>query len=288
MGDALLRKTFKTDLMQPYPKKNTGQRPQKYVENNHPAIIDRETFAAAQAEIERRTSIRSYITAGHGRYSGRFAFSDRIVCAECGATFRRHNFRNHAKPYPKIEPVWTCKNHITRGEVRCAQLPIKEQYLEDLFINTLNELLSNKQTVLDELEVIITESIAETGGVTDGNQVIAIDAEIERLQAEVMELNRKRTKREITQDGYKTQSEKAMSRLDGLFAERDAVTEINGNAALEKAKLEMIQKFFQAEREQTAFSKDVFVRLVATVTVKSRADITFEFKNGLQIKAKTE
>lgn len=285
MGDVLLKKTFKKDLMQLYPTKNTGQMPQKYVQNNHPAIIDRETFAAAQAEIERRQGLRSSGESGRGRYSGKFAFSNLIICGECGYRFRRHNYRNHAKPYPRIEPVWTCYNHLSKAD-SCKQLPIKEKYLEELFVNTLNELLADRQSILSQLEEIITESITETACDTDGQE--SIDNEIERLQAEMLELNRRRAKKELSGDEYKAQSESVTRRLDALFDERDKANEINGSAVLEKAKLELIQDFLLNEREQTAFDRETVIRLVDSVIVKSRTDITFVFKNGLQMKARTD
>jgi hypothetical protein len=282
IGDVLLRKTFKADLMQLYPIKNTGQIPQKYVTNNHPPVIDRETFAAAQAETERRVGLRGHARTGHGRYSGKFAFSNKIICGECGAGFRRHNYRNHAKPYPRIEPVWTCYNHLQKADA-CPQLPIKEKYLEELFVSALNELLSDKDRIPDGLECILAESGTETDG---GDSRAGIESEIEELQARVFELNRKRAAKELTSEEYKELSEKLTARLDVLFDERDRLTEANGGAVLERAKAELIRGFLQDERNQTAFDKTVCTRLLESVIVRSREDITFVFKNGLEVKAK--
>ncbi|MCL2630781.1 MAG: recombinase family protein [Firmicutes bacterium] len=284
MGDVLLKKTFKTDFMQLYPTKNKGQIPQKYVENNHLAIIDRETFAAAQAEIERRNGLRSSGTTGRGRYSGKFPFSNLIVCGECGFKFRRHTYRFNKTNPPRAEAVWTCYNHMQHGAERCTQLPVKEAYLEELFVRTLNGLLADRQAILDELEVIIAESVEETGGF-DESQAYNIEAEIERLQSEIMELSKKRMSREIGQEEYREQTDNLKNRLDELFDERDSVTEVSGTAALEKAKLEAIRSFLQTEREQTEFAKDLPLRLLENVIIRNREDITFEFKNGLQVKA---
>ena len=44
MGDALLQKTFVTDVFSHRSEKNLGQLPQYYVHDCHPPIIDRETF----------------------------------------------------------------------------------------------------------------------------------------------------------------------------------------------------------------------------------------------------
>ncbi len=44
-GDALLGKTYTEDCISKKVRVNAGERPQYYVENNHPAIIDAATFA---------------------------------------------------------------------------------------------------------------------------------------------------------------------------------------------------------------------------------------------------
>jgi len=166
MGDVLLRKTFKKDMMQLYPTKNTGQMPQKYIENNHPPIVSRELYAAAQAEIERRNGLRSTSSVsgtGRGRYSGKHPFSNLIVCGECGFRFRRHNYRSSNRKHAiKIDPVWTCYNHLVKSSL-CSQLPVREDYLEELFQATLHDLLQDKNKILAELEAMIIESIVEDG-----------------------------------------------------------------------------------------------------------------------------
>ena len=53
-GDAIINKTFVVDCISKKIKVNNGERKKYYVENNHPAIIDAETFARVQEEIARR------------------------------------------------------------------------------------------------------------------------------------------------------------------------------------------------------------------------------------------
>ena len=50
-GDALLGKTYTEDCISKKVRVNAGERPQYYVENNHPAIIDAATFARVQEEL---------------------------------------------------------------------------------------------------------------------------------------------------------------------------------------------------------------------------------------------
>ena len=53
-GDALLQKTYTTDYLEHRVEKNRGHLPQYYVENSHPAIIDKEEWEIVQAELMRR------------------------------------------------------------------------------------------------------------------------------------------------------------------------------------------------------------------------------------------
>ncbi len=69
-----------------------GEAPMYYVQNNHPAIIDRVTFNKVQEELARRKtktpgSAKSSITST-GKYS-RYALTDVLICGNCGTRYRR-------------------------------------------------------------------------------------------------------------------------------------------------------------------------------------------------------
>lgn len=57
IGDALLQKTYIADLFNRQVKKNNGELPMYYVEDCHPAIIDKEASQKVQEEIARRSSL---------------------------------------------------------------------------------------------------------------------------------------------------------------------------------------------------------------------------------------
>lgn len=58
------------------------------MENNHPAIIDANTFAQVQEELARRASKRKVkqigTTTEQGKYCGKYALTELLVCGECG------------------------------------------------------------------------------------------------------------------------------------------------------------------------------------------------------------
>ena len=53
-GDVILQKSVTVDCIEKKRKKNTGEAPMYYVQNNHPAIIDRVTFNKVQEELAMR------------------------------------------------------------------------------------------------------------------------------------------------------------------------------------------------------------------------------------------
>ena len=58
MGDAIINKTYTVDCISKKKKRNNGERAKYYVENNHPAIIDRATFGKVQEEIALSRSVQ--------------------------------------------------------------------------------------------------------------------------------------------------------------------------------------------------------------------------------------
>jgi hypothetical protein len=177
------------------------------------------------------------------------------------------------------------KEHL-RGNQYCGQLAIKEEILEQVFVKTFNGLLADRNNALRAVEESIAEAMFESGdGTGTADEIAAVDASIERLQAQMIDLNKQRTRREIDTDEYNIESRKVMDALDALFAERDDLEEAQSTGALSVARRKMISDLLQSEQAQTEFDRDVFSKLIEIVRVYNRDDITFIFKDGTEVKA---
>lgn len=122
-GDMILQKTFVDDPIAKNNRKNTGERPQFYVENSHEAILDRETYERVLAEYARRK-------AEGPRYHGEYPFSSRIVCGKCGARYV-HRLRG------KEVYAWLCCTYNRKGKAHCDAKIIQEQILEAIAAEVL-------------------------------------------------------------------------------------------------------------------------------------------------------
>ena len=84
----LLQKEFISDPISKQRKKNKGQLPQYYVEDTHPAIIDKETFDYVQSEIARRKELGPRAN----KSLNLTCFSGKLKCPFCGISYA-HNKR---------------------------------------------------------------------------------------------------------------------------------------------------------------------------------------------------
>jgi hypothetical protein len=140
IGDALLQKTYVADVLTKQLKKNTGELPQYYISNNHPAIIDRDIFQKVQEEIARRGCKRKTPSktarTEQSKYSGKYALNEILVCGECGTPYRRVTWSLHG--VKRI--VWRCINRLEHGKKFCKESPtLHEALLHAAILDAISE-----------------------------------------------------------------------------------------------------------------------------------------------------
>lgn len=119
-GNLILQKTFRENHITKKTIINEGQLPKYHAEGTHEAIIDIDSFMAVQTEIERRSKQYAPKTSTINRYP----YSGKIVCANCGKSYRRKT--------TKTQIVWICATFNTRGKAFCSAKQIPETTLDTL------------------------------------------------------------------------------------------------------------------------------------------------------------
>ena len=154
-GDVLLQRYITENPRTHRIIENKGQLPRYYVTDNHPAIIDRETFEKVQAKI--RASYE-FNPAAH-RIVKPSCFSAKIICGRCGAHFVKGVTRTNG--YDGLQEHWFCYDKIRkrackarniRGyrlrESSCEVLGLSE-FDEDVFAKTVEKILTTDTDVLE-------------------------------------------------------------------------------------------------------------------------------------------
>lgn len=159
IGDALLQKTYVTDCISKKVKKNQGERAMYYVENNHPAIISREMFDQVRNEMTRRSSKRKVLQKSGktelGKYSGKYALTELLVCGECGSPYKRVTWARNGKK----RIVWRCVSRLEFGTQYCHNSPtLDESKLHSAILATMNEFAAIRQEVCPDVLAMAEEA----------------------------------------------------------------------------------------------------------------------------------
>lgn len=143
-GDALLQKTYTVDFLNKKRAENTGQVPQYYVEDSHPAIIDKEMWEAVQLEMERRRNFALKYGIQRLEYATMDnPFAGRVICGVCGQAFGRKVWNSTDDRFRRI--VWRCNGkYVVKGKKGCESRHIDDGVLYQAFINVFNAMLENK------------------------------------------------------------------------------------------------------------------------------------------------
>ena len=116
-GDIRRQKCYMADPITKTKVKNCGELPQYYMADCHEAIIDRETYAKVQAEMERRA----------GLVNPAYPFTGKIKCGICGQSFTRRKGTTKGKEYVS----WFCRAKKEAG-MTCTSRNYSEQNLMEI------------------------------------------------------------------------------------------------------------------------------------------------------------
>ena len=280
IGDALLQKTYIQDIFTRKSMKNEGQLPKYYVHNCHPAIIDRTTFQKAQEEIARRASKKKTSAKAKtelGKYTGKYALSELLVCGECGSPYRRQTYMPRGEKYH----VWRCLNRLENGTRICKHSPtLREEEIHAAVVAAMNGQLDRlrakdalKQsiyTVLAAAEPEMTLPAVESQvkalqerqikliglATAEGARFEDYDEEIGRINEEKLKLLGIRSELETVQQGS-TAFDHRMDEIDAVLSQDSG----------------MIEKYDDVRTRQ----------LVSYIKVLDKEHLLIRFRDGTEI-----
>ena len=136
IGDVLLHKEIQVNGIRKRIRDNEVN--QYYVENHHEAIISKEIFQKAQEVAESRKNPKLC-----GLINKEYPFTGLIECSCCHKKFH-HKFNHSGANYSA--PWYRCST--TRD--KCTSTAIREDILEELFVEAFNEFVRNKYKGVEE------------------------------------------------------------------------------------------------------------------------------------------
>lgn len=277
--------TIIADIFTHQSKKNMGELPKYYVHDCHPAIIDRETFRKAQEEIARRAGKKrtsSKAKTELGKYSGKFAFSELLVCGECGSPYRRQTYMPRGEKYH----VWRCLNRLENGKRICKQSPTFKEYdLQTAVLAAVNEMFSQRQAkdaVRDSLAAALASEAPRLSLPAIEAQLQAVQERHKKLLGLAMAANPDDTSYDAElQKICATKAQLMLLKAETERTEQDTEEYDKRMAQLERA----------VEQDSGAIEEydEVMVRqLISSIKVLDKKTILVRFKDGSEITQQVE
>ena len=271
-GDALLQKSYTIDFLTKKKKLNEGEIPQYYVKNNHEAIIDPAVFDIVQIELENRSP-------GPNRRSGVSIFSSRIKCGQCGSWYGSKVWHSTSK-YRRT--IYQC-NRKYDSDNQCRTPHLDEERIKKLFISAVNKLLSDREEILENFE-LIKSTVFDTSDLE--KEQAELQSEIEVVAGMIQQAISENAHFALDQAEYQARYNELVDRFDLAKARHTAVTE---EITDKQTRLSTINAFLYTLSKQdnllTEFDEKLWCSLVDSATVYNKDDVRFTFKNGTEIQA---
>lgn len=283
-GDAIINKTYTVDCLSKKVKMNNGERPKYYVENNHPAIIDSDTFALVQEELARRSSKQKVKQVGtkteQGKYSSKYALTELLICGECGTPYRRCTWTIKGKK--KI--VWRCISRLDYGKKYCKNSPsIEESILQNAITDAILKTAKENAEILQMLKLHISMGITSDTCYDD-----SIDAQI-RISQINSEFNKilQSISSESADNFDDTRVSELLIEKQTLQKKIDEISRIKQKQQNEKSRLDEMFTIVDGIKNHPIKYDDRIIRqIIECIIVESKEQIKIVFKGGLEVEQK--
>lgn len=286
-GDVLLGKTYIEDCISKKVRINGGERAQYYVENNHPAIIDADTFAQVQEELARRASKRKVkqigTTTEQGKYSSKYALTELLICGECGTPYRRCTWT--AGGQKRI--VWRCISRLDYGKKYCRHSPtVEEVPLQEAVMNVILKTAKSNPDILQILKMHIQMGLGADSGEDESIEVQIRIAQIDKEFNDILNTVTAENPESLLTDPRIEALMNEKRALESKLAEYSAAEQHRKNAA---SRLDSIFTILDGMKNHPLTYDDQIIRqILQCVIVESKEKIRVIFVGGLEMEAEVE
>ncbi|MDD4063600.1 MAG: recombinase family protein [Bacilli bacterium] len=268
-GDALLQKKYTENFLEQKMVKNTGQVPQYYVENSHPAIIDKDMWEMVQIEIKRRREMV-------GGFSSANIFAGKIKCADCGGYYGRKTWHSNSK-YRRS--IYRCNKKYEEGKDKCKTPHLREEEIKEKFLNAYNITIKDRERIKNDLKEVL-KLITSTKGID--KEIKGIDAELITLTESINKLIQDNSKTKSGIDEFDKRLKELRTKYDGLRTRKEELANLKRENS---AKSYRIKKFIANLEKSTDKLKDwnseLWMLTVESATVYRDKRIKFKFYDGI-------
>ena len=262
-GDALLQKTYTTEILPFRRKINYGEYSKYFVEDFNPPIITKETYEAAQRLFQERYKIRA-------SKPGELPLSGTVVCGVCGAPC--------VVRYNKGRPYVSCRNH-DQDATSCELKPVQADTIYHAFQRLHYNLIHHPEILgyyLKQLQVIRNRQMLW------GKDVISLNVKISEILSQTHTLTLLNKQGLVDSDIYISTSNQLAEQLRKAKQQKEILLNREQINFIEQTQMVMdvLTEYPQVDDK---FNEELFCELIDKIIVESNTKIRFRLKNGLEL-----
>jgi len=276
VGDIVGQKFYVENPLTHRCVKNRGQKPKYYKRDNHPAIIDRETWDKVQEIYNNRSIVLKNGEVYCPKYSRRYHYSSKIECGLCHRNYvRKHGSHksNGEKKYYSV--YWRCSEYIAKtGECDSAK-GIREIELDDMFVQLFNEMIETYQHSDDALMKKIETTIYNK---KDYNELKKLDLEEQKLKKKLSNLIDLKLEDDSVKDIYEDKEIMIKEQLSEIKARKAEINSIIHNKKLTQERINQIRELLSNTKKLKEFDREIFENLIERIYIgELKADNTKDY-----------
>ena len=269
-GDALLQKTYTADYLEHKVERNRGHLPQYYVENSHPAIIDKEEWEIVQAELMRREQIGA-------AYSGNSIFSSKLICGDCGGFYGKKKWHSTSK-YSRF--VYRCNGKYNKEHDKCQTPALTEDKIKEKFVIAYNQVMREKQRIIEDVNEVI-KLLSDTSELDA--KVIEFQNKMEVISGLVDKMIKENTRTAQDQVKFAKKYEELSAQYESEKNALDKTLEKRAYMQAQEIKMKAyLEEIKKADNYLPEWSNDVWMLMVEKAIVNIDKTISFKFTSGIE------
>lgn len=288
VGDTCGQKYYSVSPITHKKVKNYGEKEKYYARGTHEAIISRDTWDKAQTIINKRSEACSFNKGSKykSRYTRKYAFSSKIRCAYCGKNYIRKQ-SSKTKPTDEYNIYWICYSRSYDSKSCQDSIWIREEYLEEAFVELYNNIILNKHKTKDKLLNAILEIVND-----DSNKVVIRELydkkeKLELRLSNLIDMKLDDIKHKDIYNAKESEIYEELSNIKEQIKVKENELEENQNI---NSKIKQIEDYFDEPVLLKEFNREAFDSIVDTILVGDYDDngnklprvVRFVLKTGVE------
>ena len=267
IGDSLWQKTYQTQTLPRKPKKNKGEKIQYFLEQTHPAIIDRETFQKAQRLRASRVISKN---------SSADPIRQKLVCGVCGSPYRI--ISNQGMDSYECQ----AKN---RGTAKCETPRLSKTQIHKAFLSLYYRIKHYGVGILTQL--ISDLHAARTGSLLWSENIVEINKQISDIASQERLLAQLKQQGVVDPDIFISRSNQLAERRRELKLQKERILRSEEDHTIQQTQ-DLLDLLESGPDWLDDFDEQLFSDMVEKIVVVDNEKLCFRLLNGLEVTEKIE